>query len=106
MNLMGKVTLRLTSTLPAETCVKRAWPCGMAEQCNRHRRKGEHCLAFELKAHPAPKLTKGFYIAIEDLKPLKSFVVCTSNELYPMAEDIWVGPLLLVLEQIRKDYGL
>ena len=36
----------------------------------------------------APKPSKGFYYAIEDIKPDKSFVVYAGDERYPMSEGV------------------
>ena len=64
-------------------------------------KKGNQLLAFECKVHAAPKLTKGFYTAIEDVQPQKTFVVAQSDELYPIAENIWIGNLEAILNEIR-----
>ena len=44
--------------------------------------------AIEIKSGSAPKPTKGFYNAIEDIKPDKSFVVYAGDERYPLAEGV------------------
>lgn len=44
--------------------------------------------AIEAKLGTAPKLEKGFYNAIADLKPDRAFVVYSGEERYPMAEGI------------------
>ncbi len=46
--------------------------------------------AVEVKAGPAPSLTKGFYLALEDIKPERSFVVYPGADRYPVAEGIEV----------------
>jgi uncharacterized protein len=49
-------------------------------------------IAVEFKYSLAPKLTKSFWNAFEDLKPQKVFVVYPGNESYPLAENIWTLP--------------
>lgn len=46
--------------------------------------------AIEIKRNSSPKLSKGFYIACEDLKPTKKFVVYSGQETFPIKEDIVV----------------
>ena len=57
-------------------------------------RGGQIVAAVEIKTTAAPKLTKGFYSAREDLGNPLTFVVCpTDNEPYPLTEGITViGP--------------
>ena len=42
----------------------------------------------EIKSGLAPKPSKGFYYAIEDIKPDKSFVVYAGDERYPISEGV------------------
>ena len=44
--------------------------------------------AIEIKSGLAPKLTKGFYNAIEDIQPDRSFVVYAGVERYPISEGV------------------
>jgi uncharacterized protein len=46
--------------------------------------------AIEIKRSLAPKLEKRFYVACEDLKPHKKYVVYPGNESYKIADDIEV----------------
>jgi predicted AAA+ superfamily ATPase len=39
--------------------------------------------AIEIKRSSAPKISKGFYISIEDIKPQKTFIVYSGDERYP-----------------------
>jgi len=39
--------------------------------------------AIEIKRNSAPKISKGFYISIEDIKPQKAFIVYSGDERYP-----------------------
>ena len=49
---------------------------------------GDHLWAIERKRGVAPKLEKGSRIAIEDLKPQKSFLVYSGKERYPKGEGL------------------
>ena len=49
---------------------------------------GDHLWAIEIKRGVAPKLEKGSRIAIEDLKPQKSFLVYSGKERYPKGEGL------------------
>lgn len=60
--------------------------------------KGSKVIAIECKASTAPKLTKGFWKAIEDVKPEFTYVVAPVSEKFPIAEKIWVCNLNEVVE--------
>lgn len=60
-------------------------------------------LAIEIKSSLKPKPEKGFYIACEDLKPEKSFVVYRGNERYPVAENIEAINLRDLAEELIKN---
>jgi predicted AAA+ superfamily ATPase len=50
--------------------------------------KNQGLWAIEIKLSTNPKPSKGFYSAIRDLKPERSFVVYSGNENYPISEEI------------------
>lgn len=50
--------------------------------------KNKDTWAIEIKLSTSPKVSKGFYNAINDLKPAKSFVVYLGNDRYPIAENV------------------
>jgi predicted AAA+ superfamily ATPase len=52
----------------------------------------------EIKLSSAPKIEKGFYVAIEDLKPEKAFVIAPVKEAYPFQHNGWVLPLEVFLK--------
>ncbi len=63
---------------------------------------GDRKLAFEIKVASAPKLTKGFYQAVSDIRPEASFVVSRTDEIWPGGEGIThasVGHLASLLER-------
>jgi len=52
--------------------------------------KGNKKIAVEVKASTAPKITKGFHIAIDDIKADKAFVVADVEHSYPAKNDIMI----------------
>lgn len=44
--------------------------------------------AIEIKRSLAPKIDKGFHVALNDLKPAQAFVVYAGNERYPKGDGI------------------
>ena len=52
--------------------------------------KGNQRIAIECKASTAPKLTKGFYRALEVVKPLKTYVIIPTQILYEIAPNVTV----------------
>ena len=61
--------------------------------------KGRRGFAVEFKASAAPKLTKGFWTAFEDLDPDSGWVVIPEGDRYPIKENIWVISLKDFLAQ-------
>jgi hypothetical protein len=60
-------------------------------------------IAIECKASVAPQVTKGFYKAIEVLKPVKTFIVAPiETTMYPLQENIFVGSLKDVIYEIKQ----
>lgn len=57
--------------------------------------------AIEIKKGSVPKLSKGFYIACDDLKPDKKFVVYSGNDTFPFAHDITAISLYDMMKQVR-----
>ena len=52
---------------------------------------GSHGIwAIEIKKSTAPKLERGFHLAVEDIQPNRVFVVYTGQERYPKSADIEV----------------
>lgn len=60
-------------------------------------------IAIECKASVAPQVTKGFYKAIEVLKPVKTFIVAPiETTMYALQENIFVGSLKDVIYEIKQ----
>ncbi|MGB9686972.1 MAG: DUF4143 domain-containing protein, partial [Rectinema subterraneum] len=64
---------------------------------------GKRRFAFEFKASSAPQLTRGFYSALEDLTPEKTYVVCPIQGSYPLGKDIRACGLVECVEMHRHD---
>jgi len=65
--------------------------------------KAGKTIAVECKASVAPQLTKGFWSAIEFVKPQKTFVVCPISGSYPIKENVFVCGLNDVFELIKSE---
>lgn len=52
--------------------------------------KGLKKIAFEFKASVAPKLSRGFWSALEDVEPDFSWIVVPEGDSYPIADTVWV----------------
>lgn len=74
----------------AEMDLVLAWPNGK-------------CWAIEIKRNMAPKPTKGFYSAYEDLQPARCFVVYPGNDHYPLSEQVEVIGLKALLDELDQD---
>jgi len=57
--------------------------------------------AIEIKSGLAPKIEKGFHIALEDLQPNKAFIVYSGQERYPKADGIEVIGLRALAEELH-----
>jgi uncharacterized protein len=63
--------------------------------------KGQQRIAVEIKASTAPKPSRGFWQAIEDIESTANYVVGQVNEAYPLADNVQVLNLSLLLERMR-----
>lgn len=64
--------------------------------------KNKGLWAIEIKLSTSPKPSKGFYSAIRDLKPERSFVVYLGNENYPISEGIEAIGLLEIANLLKS----
>lgn len=62
-------------------------------------KKGSKLVAVECKASSAPKPTKGFWKALEDVKPDKIFIIAPIDEPYHLDENILVTTIQDFLEE-------
>lgn len=65
--------------------------------------KGNKTIAIECKASTAPKVSKGFYRAIEIVKPDKTYIVAPVTDQFPFSENIFVSGLTEIVENLT-DY--
>lgn len=54
--------------------------------------KGLKVIAIEIQSSSVPKLKKGFWTAIKDIKATKSFIIAPVNEAYPYKKGVLVYP--------------
>lgn len=52
--------------------------------------KGFETIAIEIKSSITPKVSRGFWIALEDIKATKSFIIAPVNQIYPYKNDVMV----------------
>jgi len=50
-------------------------------------------IAVEMKLSLAPTPSRGFWNAVEDLNPARSFVIYPGTERYPLRESVFVLPI-------------
>ncbi len=55
--------------------------------------KGLQVIAVEIKSSLVPKLKKGFWTAIKDIKATKSYIIAPVREIYPYKNNVMVYPL-------------
>jgi uncharacterized protein len=58
--------------------------------------------AIEIKRSSAPTVSKGFYIACDDIKPDKRFVVYAGNESFSLGKDITAISLAGLMQELLK----
>ncbi|MBL4629284.1 MAG: ATP-binding protein [Roseicyclus sp.] len=63
---------------------------------------GQETWAIEIKKTTAPKLSKGFHIACEDLKPSRKYVVYGGDEAFGLTQDITAIPPLALMDEIAR----
>ncbi len=66
-------------------------------------RRGRRTLAFELKSSAVPRVSKGFWNALDDISPDAAYVVAPVKESYPMKGDVVVSPLQEILAKLREE---
>ena len=54
----------------------------------------------EIKRNSAPSLSKGFYIACEDIQPDKKFVIYSGKDTFPMGDGVIATSLNAVMQEI------
>jgi len=59
-------------------------------------------IAIEIKTSASPKLTKGFWRAIEVLQPDETYVIAPVRQMYPLNKDVWVYRLEDFLGDLQR----
>jgi predicted AAA+ superfamily ATPase len=66
-------------------------------------RRGRRTLAFELKSSSVPRVSKGFWNALEDIAPDEAYVVAPVKESYPMKGGVMVSPLQEIIAKLQEE---
>ena len=66
-------------------------------------RSGQRTLAFELKSSTVPRVSKGFWFALDDISPDEAFVVAPVKESYPIKGGVQVSPLQEIMAKLEGE---
>ena len=66
-------------------------------------RRDRRVPAFELKSATVPRISKGFWNALEDIAPDDAFVVAPVKESYALKHGVMVTPLHDVITRLSND---
>jgi uncharacterized protein len=66
-------------------------------------RKGRRTLAFELKSAKVPRVSKGFWNALEDVAPDEAYVVAPVAEAYPLKSGVMVMPIAEIIKRLSEE---
>ncbi|MEI6898355.1 MAG: ATP-binding protein [Bacteroidota bacterium] len=64
--------------------------------------KGERQVAIEFKVSSSPQLTKGFWVALDDLGISEVYIVTPGSESFQIKENVWVTGIFECLKKIQK----
>lgn len=65
-------------------------------------RSGQRTLAFELKSSIVPRVSKGFWYALDDISPDEAYVVAPVRESYPIKGGVQVSPLQEMMAKLEE----
>jgi predicted AAA+ superfamily ATPase len=65
-------------------------------------RSGQRTLAFELKSSTVPRVSKGFWYALDDISPDEAYVVAPVRESYPIKGGVQVSPLQEMMAKLEE----
>lgn len=65
---------------------------------------GQELWAIEIKKTLAPKVSKTFYKACEDVKPTQKFIVYAGKETYPLTKDIKAISLMNLMHKLESEF--
>ena len=66
-------------------------------------RRGRRTLAFELKSSTVPRVSKGFWNALENISPDEAYVVAPVKESYPIKGGVMVRPLQEIIAKLQEE---
>jgi predicted AAA+ superfamily ATPase len=66
-------------------------------------RKGRYTLAFELKSSTVPRVSKGFWNALDDISPDEAYIVAPVKESYPIKGGVMVSPIQEVIAKLQEE---
>jgi hypothetical protein len=66
-------------------------------------KKGRRILAFELKSSTVPKVSKGFWNALDDISPDEAYVVAPVTASYPIKGGVMVSPLQEITTRLQEE---
>ncbi|MFC1863834.1 ATP-binding protein [Thermodesulfobacteriota bacterium] len=66
-------------------------------------RRGPRTLAFELKSSSVPRVSKGFWNALNDISPDEAYVVAPVKDSYPIKGGVMVSPLQEIITKLHKE---
>jgi predicted AAA+ superfamily ATPase len=66
-------------------------------------RRGQHSLAFELKSSTVPRVSKGFWHALDDISPDEAYVIAPVEESYPIKGGGQVCPLQEIIARLQGE---
>ena len=69
------------------------------------RKNASFCFTFlvKLKSSTVPRVSKGFWNALEDISPDEAYVVAPVKESYPMKGDVMVSPLQKIIAKLKEE---
>lgn len=65
--------------------------------------KGQQRIAVEIKSSTAPKVSRGFWTAIEDIQSTANYVIAPVEAAYPLAKNVRVSNLAGFIEEITNN---
>jgi len=66
-------------------------------------RKGRRTLALELKSSTVPRVSKGFWNAMDDISPDEAYVIAPVKESYPIKGGVMVSPLQEITAKLQEE---
>jgi len=64
-------------------------------------RQGRRLNAVEIKATSAPRVGRGFWSALEDLKPERAWVAAPVSDSFPIGRNVSVAPVQAICAALK-----